>query len=322
MKAIRVVRHGGPEVLRLEEVADPVPAADEALVRLDAAGINFIEIYQRKGLYPLKLPYTLGTEGAGTVVAVGSGVSAVRVGDRVASVDFRGTYAELSIAKAERLIVLPRNVETRTAAALVLQGITAHYLATSTYPLKRGDAALVHAAAGGVGLLLCQIATGRGARVIGTTSTPEKAALAREAGAQEVILYTKQNFVEESRRLTSGRGVQVVYDSVGKDTFEGSLDSLAPRGMLVLYGQSSGPVPPLDPQILNRKGSLFLTRPTIAHYTATRDELTARATDLLDWLRDGDLTVRIDRTFSLEAAAEAHTALESRETMGKVLLTN
>jgi NADPH2:quinone reductase len=226
----------------------------------------------------------------------------------------------LATGKADRLVVLPGGVDTRSAAALILQGITAHYLATSTYPLRRGDSCLVHAAAGGVGLLLCQIAAGRGARVIGTSSTAEKAAIARAAGAQEVILYTEQSFVEETRRLTSGRGVQVVYDSVGETTFEGSLDALAPRGMLVLYGQSSGPVPPFDPQLLNRKGSLFLTRPTIAHYVATREELAMRANDLLTWLRDGELTLRIDRTFPLQAAAEAHAALEGRGTSGKVLL--
>jgi NADPH2:quinone reductase len=320
MRAIRVSQPGGPEVLRLDDIPDPTPGAGEALVKLDAIGVNFIEVYQRKGLYARPLPFTLGSEGAGTVVAVGSGVTAVRVGDRVASSELQGSYAELATGKADRLVVLPGGVDTRSAAALILQGITAHYLATSTYPLRRGDSCLVHAAAGGVGLLLCQIAAGRGARVIGTSSTAEKAAIARAAGAQEVILYTEQSFVEETRRLTSGRGVQVVYDSVGETTFEGSLDALAPRGMLVLYGQSSGPVPPFDPQLLNRKGSLFLTRPTIAHYVATREELAMRANDLLTWLRDGELTLRIDRTFPLQAAAEAHAALEGRGTSGKVLL--
>jgi NADPH2:quinone reductase len=320
MKAIRVNQVGGPDVLRLEEIPDPTPAAGEALVKLDAIGVNFMEVYQRKGLYSRPLPFTPGGEGAGTVVAVGAGVNVVRVGDRVASSELDGSYAELATVKADRLVVLPRGVDTRTAAAFMLQGITAHYLASSTYPLRRGDSCLVHAAAGGVGLLLCQIAAGRGARVIGTTSTAEKAALARQAGAHEVILYTEQSFVEETRRLTNGRGVQVVYDSVGKTTFEGSLDVLVARGMLVLYGQSSGPVPPFDPQLLNRKGSLYLTRPTIAHYVATRDELASRTNDLLTWLRDGELTVRIDRTLPLSAASEAHAALEGRETKGKVLL--
>lgn len=320
MKAIRVNQAGGPDVLRLEEIPDPTPAAGEALVKLDAIGVNFMEVYQRKGLYSRPLPFTPGGEGAGTVVAVGAGVTVVRVGDRVASSELDGSYAELATVKADRLVVLPRGVDTRTAAALMLQGITAHYLASSTYPLRRGDSCLVHAAAGGVGLLLCQIAAGRGARVIGTTSTAEKAALARQAGAHEVIPYTEQSFVEEARRLTNGRGVQVVYDSVGKTTFEGSLDVLVARGMLVLYGQSSGPVPPFDPQLLNRKGSLYLTRPTIAHYVATRDELASRTNDLLAWLRDGELTVRIDRTLPLSAASEAHAALEGRETKGKVVL--
>lgn len=320
MRAIRVQHPGGPEVLRPESLAEPVAGPGQALVRLDASGVNFIEVYQRAGLYPMPLPYTPGREGAGTVAAVGEGVTALRPGDRVASHELDGTYAELAVGKAERLVALPDGVSTRTAAALMLQGITAHYLATSTYPLKPGDIALVHAAAGGVGLLLCQIATRRGARVIGTASTPRKAALARAAGATDVILYTEQDFVAETRRLTSGRGVQVVYDSVGRTTFDGSLDVLAPRGLLVLFGQSSGPVPAFDPQLLNRKGSLYLTRPTIAHYAATRDELRGRTDELFSWVAAGELDVRIDREVPLADAAEAHRALEGRETTGKVLL--
>jgi NADPH2:quinone reductase len=321
MKAIRVHEAGDADVLREEEIPDPVPGPGEALVRVDAVGINFIEIYQRKGLYPMQRPYTPGREGAGTVVAIGEGVTAVQVGDRVASEGLDGSYAELATAKAERLVVLPEGVTTRDGAAAMLQGMTAHYLATSTYPLGAGDWCLVHAAAGGVGLLLCQIATAeRGARVIGTTSTEAKAALARDAGATDVILYTQQDFVSEVKRITGGRGVRVVYDSVGCTTFEGSLDCLSPRGMLVLFGQSSGPVAAFDPQILNRKGSLFFTRPTLGHYVATRAELEARASELLGWILDGSVKLRVDRTFPLAAAADAHRALESRQTTGKLLL--
>ena len=320
MRAIRVHAPGGPEVMHLEDTPDPVAGPGEAVVRMEAAGVNFIEVYQRKGQYPMRMPYTPGVEGAGTVVAIGEGVTDLRVGDRVASETLQGTYAELAKTRADRLVRLPDAVDERVGAAVMLQGITAHYLATSTYPLKPGDRCLVHAAAGGVGLLLCQIAKHRGAWVVGTTSTPEKAQQARDAGADEVILYTQQDFVAEVKRLTAGKGVQVVYDSVGKTTFDGSLDCLVPRGLMALFGQSSGPVPPFDPQVLNRKGSLFLTRPTIAHHVATRDELTARATELLDWVRDGWLKVHIDRTFPLAEAAAAHAALESRRTVGKVLL--
>jgi NADPH:quinone reductase len=320
MKAIRVHSSGGPEVLRLEEVPDLEPAPGEVVVRMEATGVNFIEIYQRKGQYPLQHPFTPGTEGAGTVVALGEGVTRLRVGDRVASETLRGTYAELSKTKAERLVRLPDRVTASLGAAVMLQGITAHYLATSTYPLQRGDRCLIHAVAGGVGLLLCQIAKRRGAWVVGTTSTPEKAKWARDAGADEVILYTQQDFVAEAKRLTSGKGVQVVYDSVGMTTFDGSLDCLAPRGMMVLFGQSSGPVAPLDPQVLNRKGSLFLTRPTIAHYVGVPEELAVRAAELLGWASEGWLRVHVDRTLPLGDAADAHRALEARQTVGKVLL--
>ena len=321
MKAVRVHRTGGPEVLQLEELSGPDPGPGEALVALDDAGLNFIEVYQRTGLYRLPLPFTPGTEGAGRVVAVGHGVTAVRPGDRVASVNLVGSYAEQARAPAERLVQVPESVSTSMAAAVMLQGITAHYLATSTYPLTKGEWCLVHAAAGGVGLLLCQIARARGARVIGTVSSDVKARLASQAGAEEVVVYTRQEFVSEVRRITGGRGVSVVYDSVGKTTFEGSLDSLAPRGMLVLFGQSSGPVPPLDPQVLNSKGSLFLTRPTMGHYVASREELLARVHDLFRWIEEGWLSVRIDRTYDLSEAASAHRALEGRETTGKVLLS-
>lgn len=320
MKAIQIHETGGPEVLRLEEVPDPQPGLGEAVVRLEAIGLNFIEVYQRTGLYRSPLPFTPGGEGAGRVVSVARDVSGVKPGDRVASTSLRGSYAELARAPVDKLVPVPDEVETSVAAAVLLQGLTAHYLATSTYPLAQGSWCLIHAAAGGVGLLLCQIAKARGARVIGTVSTDEKAALATQAGAEHVVLYTRQDFVSEARRLTGGRGVSVVYDSVGKTTFEGSLNSLAPRGMLVLFGQSSGPVPPVDPQVLNTKGSLYLTRPTLTHYTASSSELLTRAGDLFAWLEAGKLQVRIDRTYPLADAAAAHRALEGRETKGKVLL--
>jgi NADPH2:quinone reductase len=282
--------------------------------------VNFIEIYQRKGMYKTPLPSIPGEEGAGTVAAVGPGVSELRVGDRVVSYNLKGSYAELALADADRLIAVPDDVSTRDAAAVLLQGMTAHYLVTSVHALQPGDTCLVHAAAGGVGLLLCQMAKRRNAIVIGTTSSEEKAALAREAGADEVIIYTKQDFVAEVARITSGGLVQVVYDSVGATTFAKSLQCLARRGMMASFGQSSGLVPPLDPLELVRHGSLFLTRPTLAHYTAARDELVWRAGDVLGWVRDGSLKVRIDRAVPLAEAGEAHRALEDRRTTGKVLL--
>jgi NADPH2:quinone reductase len=320
MNAIRVHATGGPEVLRSEDVAQPAPGPGQVLVKVEAAGVNFIDIYQRRGLYPVPLPFTPGQEAAGTVAAVGPGVTEVQPGDRVAYTGVLGAYAEYAVVPAARLVVLPEGIDARRGAAAMLQGMTAHYLACTTYPLKPGDTCLVHAAAGGVGLLLCQIAKRRGARVIGTVSTREKAALAREAGADEVILYTEQDFEAEVKRLTRGAGVNVVYDSVGQTTFAKSLDCLAPRGMLVLYGQSSGPVGPFDPQLLGQKGSLFLTRPSLAHYVATRDELLARAGEVLGWVRAGTLKLRIGREFPLAQAAAAHRALEGRETTGKVLL--
>jgi NADPH2:quinone reductase len=320
MRAIRVHELGGPESLRLDVVPDPVPGPGEVLVRLEATGVNFVETYQRKGVYPMKLPYIPGEEGAGTVAAVGPGVEDVRVGERVASVNLRGAYAELAVADASRVVAIPDGVSARDAAAVMLQGMTAHYLATSVHALQPGERCLVHAAAGGVGLLLCQIAKRRNAIVFGTTSSEVKARLARRAGADEVIDYTTHDFAAEVARLTDGELLRVVYDSVGATTWAQSLDCLAPRGMLVLFGQSSGVVPPIDPLVLSRKGSLFLTRPTLAHYVATRDELVWRAGELLGWVSDGSLSVRIDRDVPLADAAEAHRAIESRRTTGKVLL--
>ena len=320
MKAIRVHAPGGPEVLRYEDVPSPVPGPLEALVKVEAAGVNYIDVYQRTGRYPTQPPYTIGQEAAGTVAAVGGAVRDVRAGDRVAYTGILGSYAEYAAVPAERLVALPKGVSTKHGAAAMLQGMTAHYLACSTYRLKPGDTCLVHAAAGGVGLLLCQIAKLRGARVIGTVSTEPKARLAREAGADEVILYTERDFEEEVKRLTGGAGVQVIYDSVGLTTFTKGLNCLARRGMMVLYGQSSGSVDLVDPQLLNRKGSLFLTRPTLAHYVATRAELEMRAGEVLGWIREGLIKVRIGNEFSLADAAEAHRQLEGRHTVGKVLL--
>jgi NADPH2:quinone reductase len=320
VKAIRVHATGGSEVLKLDQVDVPVPGPGQAMIRVEAAGVNFVEIYDRIGLYPRPLPFTLGGEAAGTVEAVGAGVSTVQSGDRVATVNAQGAYAEYALVSADRLVPLPDRVSTREGAAVLLQGITAHYLARSTHPLHRGEYCLVHAAAGGVGLLLCQIASQMGARVIGTVSSEAKAALAREAGADEVILYTQADFKEEVKRVTRGAGVRVVYDSVGRTTFEQSLGCLAPRGMLVLFGQSSGPVEPIDPLVLSRNGSLFLTRPTLADYIASRTELLDRAGDLLHWAADGTLRVRIAHEFPLERAADAHRELEARRTTGKALL--
>jgi NADPH:quinone reductase len=320
MKAIRVHAAGGPEALTLDDIPAPSPKAGEALVKVDAAGLNYIDVYFRTGMYKAELPLTIGMEAGGVVTAVGSNVSEVKVGDKVAYTGVAGAYAEQAVVPSSKLVVLPAGVSTKQGAAAMLQGMTAHYLATSTYPLKHGDTCLVHAAAGGVGLLLCQIAKLRGARVLATVSSVEKADLARQAGADEIILYSEQDFEVEVKRLTEGRGVQVVYDGVGRMTFEKGLRSLAPRGMMVLYGQASGPVASLDPQELSTRGSLFLTRPTLAHYVLTRAELVARANDVFNWIRDGRLTVRVDREYALADAAQAHRALEGRETTGKVLL--
>src|SRR5499433_33927 len=320
MKAIRVNTPGGPEVLRYEDVADPTPKAGEATVKVDAAGINYIDVYQRSGQYKLALPLTLGLEASGTVTAVGPNVAEVKVGDKVAYTGVPGAYAQYSAVPAARLVTLPAGLTTRQGAAAMLQGLTAHYLACSTYPLKSGDTCLVHAAAGGVGLLLCQIAKMRGARVIGTVSTEEKAKLAREAGADVTIDYTRQDFEAEVKRVTGGKGLQVVYDGVGKTTWDKSLACLAPRGLMALYGQSSGPIGQIDPQVLNAKGSLYLTRPSLNHYIATREDLQWRAGEVLGWIRDGKLRLRMEFEYPLKDAAEAHRALEGRKTTGKVLL--
>ncbi len=320
MKAIRIHAAGGPEVMRLDDIPQPVPKAGEAIVKVDAAGLNYIDVYFRSGLYKAEYPLTLGLEAGGTVTAVGPNVSEVKVGDKVAYTGVAGAYAEYAAVPAARLVVLPAGVSTKQGAAAMLQGMTAHYLACSTYPLKKGDTCLVHAAAGGVGLLLCQMAKMRGARVIGTVSTQEKAKLAREAGADETINYTTQDFEAEVKRLTDGKGVQVVYDAVGKTTWDKSLNSLAPRGLIALYGQSSGPIGQIDPQILNTKGSLFLTRPSLNHHIASRDELQSRANEVLGWIAGGKLRMRMEFEFPLKDAAEAHRALEGRKTTGKVLL--
>ena len=320
MKAIRIDGFGGPEVLRLAEVPDPSPGPGQVVARVEAAGLNFIDVYHRTGLYPNPLPLVPGMEGAGVVTQVGPGVAAWREGDRVAWTGILGSYAGHVLLPADRAVAVPLGMSTGTAGALMLQGLTAHYLCTSTYPLKKGDTCLVHAAAGGVGLLLVQMAKQRGARVIGTVGTEAKAALAREAGADEVVLYAREDFLEAVKRLTGGRGVDVVYDSVGKATAEKSLDCLVPRGMMVFFGNASGPVPPIDPLALSRKGSLFLTRPNLVHYVADRASLEARAAAVLGDAAAGRLRVRIDRTCPLAEAAEAHRALEGRQTAGKVLL--
>lgn len=321
MKAVCFSAPGGPEVLRLESVPGLEPGPRQLVMQVEAAGVNFIDLYQRAGQYKTVLPFIPGQEAAGTVTALGPGVTGFAVGDRV--VCYNGglaAYAEYVLAPADRVVRLPDGVSAEQGAAVMLQGMTAHYLACTTYPLKPGDTCLVHAAAGGTGMLLCQIARKRGARVIGTVSTAAKEVLAREAGAHEVIRYTEQDFVAAVRGLTGGAGVQVIYDSVGKTTFEAGLHCLVRRGMMVLYGQSSGPVAPFDPQVLNQRGSLFLTRPTLGHYVESRDELELRAGEVLRWVQDGSLRVRIDRTVPLAQAAEAHRALESRTTAGKVLL--
>jgi NADPH2:quinone reductase len=320
MKAIRVQETGGPEKLRIQDVAIPDPGPGQARVKVHAAGLNFIDVYFRMGLYKTPLPFTPGMEASGVVDAVGEGVETVSPGDRVAYAMNMGAYAEYALAKAWQLIKLPDAVDFSTGAATMLQGMTAHYLAFSTFPLQRGQTALVHAAAGGVGLLLVQIAKRIGAKVIGTAGTEEKAQLAREAGADYVVLYRTQDFETEVKRITEGRGVDVVYDSVGQATFEKSMNSLTRRGTVALFGQSSGPVPPIDLNILNAKGSLYVTRPGLMHYIASEDELEWRAGDVLKWIASGKLKVRIDRSLPLEAAPDAHRALESRQTAGKVLL--
>jgi NADPH:quinone reductase len=320
MKAIRVESFGGPEVLRLGDVPDPQAGRGQLLVRVEAAGVNFIDVYHRTGLYPNPLPLVPGQEGAGVVEQVGAGVEGFRAGDRVGWASSLGSYAERALVPGAVAVPIPAAVDARTAAAVLLQGMTAHYLCTSTYPLKQGDTCLVHAAAGGVGLLLVQLAKQRGARVIGTVGTEEKARLAREAGADEVVLYDREDFLAAAKAATGGRGVEVVYDGVGKATAAKSLDCLAPLGMMVFFGNASGPVDPIDPLVLGRKGSLFLTRPSLGHYVADRASLERRAGEVLALVAKGALRVRIGRTFPLAEAAEAHRALQGRQTTGKVLL--
>ncbi|WP_129673661.1 quinone oxidoreductase [Candidatus Chloroploca sp. Khr17] len=320
MRAIHVHATGGPEVLQLVDITPPEPGPGQVRVHVAAIGLNFIDTYHRTGLYKLPLPFTPGMEFAGTIDALGAGVTGWTVGDRVATASGAGGYAEYALAPAERLVAVPAEVALNQAAAVMLQGMTAHYLVTSTYPLQSGETCLVHAAAGGVGLLLVQMAKAIGARVIGTVSTEAKAALARGAGVDEVVFYTRESFPQRVRELTDGRGVDVVYDSVGATTWEGSLDSLRPRGMMVTFGNASGPVPPVSPLVLSSKGSLFLTRPTLANYIATSEELAWRTGDIFAWIGSGNLNVRIDRSYALADAAAAHRALEGRETTGKVLI--
>jgi NADPH2:quinone reductase len=322
MKAIQVKHTGGPEVLGLVELPVPEPKANEAVVKIVAAGVNFIDVYFREGRYKAVVPFVPGQEAAGDVVAVGSAVTGVRVGDRVGYTTVLGSYAEYAAVPADRLVKIPEGVSYEQAAASLLQGMTAQYLLYSTYPLKKGETALAHAAAGGVGLLLVQMAHNLGARVIGTVSTAEKAKFAREAGADDVILYTQVDFEVETRRLTNGKGVDVVYDSVGKTTFEKGLNVIRPRGYMVLYGGSSGPVPPFDPIQLSQKGSLYLTRPTLAQYIATREELEERSQAVFGMIAAGKLKLRIEHTYPLKDVAQAHRDLEARKTTGKVLLLN
>ena len=320
MKAIQIQSTGGPEVLEVVELPIPEPGPGQVLIRVEATGVNFIEIYFRKGVYKTAFPLIPGSEAAGTVEELGPGVTGFKAGDAVASTAVIGSYAEYALVPAAQLVKVPDGLNLEQAAAVLLQGMTAHYLTRSTYPLKAGETALVHAGAGGVGLLLTQMAAHIGARVITTVSTDAKAALSREAGASDVILYTEQDFESEVKRLTGGKGVDVAYDSVGKTTFDGSLSCLRPRGMLALFGASSGPVPPFDPILLNSKGSLFLTRPTLWHYIATRAELEWRAGEVLGWVADGELRVRTEHTYPLAQAAQAQIDLEARKTTGKILL--
>ncbi len=320
MKAIQFHSTGGPEVLQLTDLPIPEPGPGQVLLRIEAIGVNFIEIYFRKGVYKTALPLVPGSEAAGTVEELGPGVTGFATGDAVASTAVIGSYAEYALVPAAQLIKIPQGVTMEQAAAAMLQGMTAHYLAYSTFPLKAGDTALVHAGAGGVGLLLTQIAAHIGARVITTVSTPAKAELSREAGASDVILYTKKDFEAEVKRLTGGKGVDVVFDSVGKTTFEGSLNCLRPRGLLALFGASSGSVPPFDLIQLNSKGSLFITRPTLWHYIATRAELEWRSSEVLNWVAKGELKLRAEFTYPLAEAARAQIDMEERKTTGKILL--
>ncbi len=320
MKAVLVERLGGPEVLETSEIPVPTPGAGELLVSVEASGLNYIDTYHRSGAYPMRLPFTPGVEGAGTVTAIGDGVEAFKLGDRVGWVDVPGSYAESHVIPVDRTVLLPDGIDTATAAALLLQGITSHYLATDTFPLSPGDRCVIHAGAGGVGLLLTQIAKKMGATVFATVGTEEKAVLAREAGADHVIEYTREDFQTVIERIIGAKEIDVVYDGVGAATFEKGLDLLRPRGMMVTFGNASGPPPEISPLTLSQKGSLFLTRPTLLHYISTPDELVRRVTQLFAWVRDGSLQVRIGAEFSLDQAADAHRALEGRSTTGKVLI--
>jgi NADPH:quinone reductase len=320
MKAIQVKRCGSPEALEVVELSKPTPGPKQALVKIEASGINFIDVYFRTGLYKADLPFTPGSEAAGIVEAVGPDVTEVAVGDRVVYAMARGSHAEYAVLPAWQLVKVPDGIDLKVAAAAMLQGMTAHYLTHSTYPLKKGDTALLHAAAGGAGLLIVQMAKMLGARLIGTVSTDAKAALAKEAGADEIIFYTHQDFEVEVKRLTGDRGVDVVYDSVGRTTFLKGLNCLRPRGMMALFGQSSGPVEPLDPGLLAAKGSLFLTRPSLGQYAATREELLWRAGDVLKWVQSGTLKIRVEKTYRLGEAPQSHRDLEGRKTAGKILL--
>jgi NADPH:quinone reductase len=319
MKAVQITEYGGPEVMKYTELPNPTPGNGEALVEIQAVGVNFTDTYSRAGINPPRLPWIVGVEGAGVVRKVGAGVTYVKEGDLVAYCSIPGTYAEQAIAPAARLIKMPPGLDTRTGAAAMLQGMTAHYLCHSTYRVQRGDRVLIHAGAGGVGLLLIQMVKRLGGYVFSTVSTEAKAELAKGAGADHVIIYTRQDFAEEIKKATDGKGVQVVYDAVGKTTFDKSVSCLARRGYMVLYGQASGPVPPMDPRVL-ANGSLFLTRPGLGDYTATREELEQRAGDVLGWIKAGELKLRVEHVFPLSEAAEAHRQLESRATTGKVLL--
>lgn len=320
MKAIQVKQPGGPEALEVVDLPVPNPKTNEAVVKLAAAGVNFIDVYHREGRYKVPLPFVPGQEGAGVVTAAAAGVKSVKKGDRVAWTGLLGGYAEYAVVPADRLVPIPAGVTDEQAAAAMLQGMTAHYLSHDTYPLKRGETTLVHAAAGGVGLLLVQMAHNIGARVIATVSTDEKARLARDAGADEVILYTQTDFEAETRRITGGKGVDVVYDSVGKTTFEKGLNLLRPRGMMVLFGGSSGPVPPFDLIALSQKGSLYVTRPTLVNYISTREDLMARSSAVFGMIAAGKLKLRIQHTYPLTQAQQAHRDLEGRRTTGKLLL--
>lgn len=320
MRSVRIHEVGGPEVLEIDDLDVPQPGPGDVRVRIEAAGLNFIDTYHRSGNYPLELPCAIGVEAVGVVDEVGEGVTALSAGDTVAYTGQLGAYAEMQVVPADAVVPVPEGLDPTTAAAALLQGMTAHFLTHDTFPLRAGDAAVVHAAAGGVGHLLTQVCKLVGARVIATCGTEEKARFVRELGADQVVMYTEDSFAEAVDRFTDGRGVDVVFDGVGRSTFRDSLSCLRQRGMMVLYGQASGPVDPVDPQDLNRLGSLFLTRPTLFHYIAKREELERRARDLFGWLAKGDVKVRIDRTFALEEAAEAHRYLEQRKTQGKVLL--